>query len=166
MVRYADAPTTAVSVHIDGPPDDVWRFVADIDLPSRFSAEFQGAEWIEGSESVGARFRGHSRHEAVGSWSTVCTISVWEPGRAVEWVVEDVDDPTARWRFDLVPSDGGTDLTMTAVMGPGPSGVLNLIRRLPEKEEKIVANRLAEWEANMRATIEGIRDLVEAGGTP
>lgn len=162
MVRYVDSPTTAVSTHIDGSPDAVWAFVSDIGLPARFSTEFQGAEWIDGSEAVGARFRGHSRHERVGSWSTVCSITAWEPPSALEWVVEDPDNPTARWRFDIVPSGTGTDLTMTATMGPGPSGVLNLIRKMPEKEEKIVANRLAEWEQNMRATIEGIRDLVEA----
>jgi hypothetical protein len=32
---------------------------------------------------------------------------------------------------------------------------------MPEKEERIVARRLEEWEANMRATLEGIKRLAE-----
>ena len=33
---------------------------------------------------------------------------------------------------------------------------------MPEKEERIIARRLAEFEANMRATLDGIKRLAEA----
>jgi hypothetical protein len=32
---------------------------------------------------------------------------------------------------------------------------------MPDKEERIVARRLQEWERNMRATVEGIKALAE-----
>ncbi|MDX1450775.1 MAG: SRPBCC family protein [Acidimicrobiia bacterium] len=160
MVRYIDSPTTSVTTTIEAPPEDVWPLVADISLPARFSQEFQGAEWVEGSEEIGARFRGRNDHPIAGSWSTVCTVTEWSPPTSFAYLVENPDDPTARWRFDLEPVDGGTRLTMTAVMGPGPSGVLSLIRKLPDKEEKIIANRLAEWTDNMQRTVDGIRSLV------
>ena len=47
-------------------------------------------------------------------------------------------------------------------MGPAPSGLTIAITAMPEKEERIVARRLAEYEANMRATLEGIKHLAEA----
>jgi hypothetical protein len=33
---------------------------------------------------------------------------------------------------------------------------------MPEKEERIIARRLAEYETNMRATVDGIKGLAEA----
>jgi hypothetical protein len=35
---------------------------------------------------------------------------------------------------------------------------------MPDKEERIVARRLEEFERNMRATLEGIREIAETGG--
>jgi hypothetical protein len=46
-------------------------------------------------------------------------------------------------------------------MGPGPSGLTPLIERMPDKEERIIARRLQEWETNMTATITGIKQLAE-----
>jgi hypothetical protein len=34
---------------------------------------------------------------------------------------------------------------------------------MPDKEERIVARRLAEHEANMRRCVEGIKSLAEGG---
>jgi hypothetical protein len=34
---------------------------------------------------------------------------------------------------------------------------------MPDKEERIVAKRLAEHRSNMQATIEGVKALAEAG---
>lgn len=48
-------------------------------------------------------------------------------------------------------------------MGPGPSGLTPVIEQMPEHEEAIVATRLEEWTTNMTATVEGIKDLAEAG---
>ena len=44
-----------------------------IQLPARFSTEFQGADWLE-PPAVGARFVGRSAHKAFGEWQTTCTI--------------------------------------------------------------------------------------------
>ena len=35
---------------------------------------------------------------------------------------------------------------------------------MPEKEERIIARRLEEFERNMQATLEGIKQLAEANG--
>ena len=47
-------------------------------------------------------------------------------------------------------------------MGLGPSGLTPAIEAMPEREEEIVARRLGEWEANMTATIEGVKAIAEA----
>jgi hypothetical protein len=46
-------------------------------------------------------------------------------------------------------------------MGPAPSGLSIAIEAMPDKEEKIIARRLAEHERNMRANLEGIKLLAE-----
>ena len=56
----------------------------------------------------------------------------------------------------------GTVLSFSAEMGPGPSGLTPMIVKMPDKEEQIVAIRLADWTANMQRTVEGIKALAEA----
>ena len=46
MVKYADGPTTEVTVHVGAPPQDVWPFVADVTVPARFSRELQEVRWV------------------------------------------------------------------------------------------------------------------------
>lgn len=163
MVKYADGPATSVEVHISAPASVVWPFLCDINVPGRFSAEFVRAEWLDDGPAIGATFRGYNRHEVVGEWSVVCTVTAMEPERAFEWTVGDVDFKAARWRFDLEPAgDDGATLRFSAEMGPGPSGLTPAIERMPDREDDIVARRLGEWTANMQRTIDGIKELAEA----
>ena len=67
------------------------------------------------------------------------------------------------WRLELAPEGGGTRLRYRAQMGPGPSGITALIEQMPDKEEKVIARRLHEWEANMAATLTGIKEMAEGG---
>ncbi len=158
MVRYADTPVVEVAVDIAAPPAAVWDLVTDINLPARFSNEFQGADWLDSAEpGLGSRFVGRNGHPAVSQWETTCTVIWFEPQRSFGYAVVDVDDPAARWRFDLEPTGDGTKLTMWAQMGPGRSGVSYFIYKYPDREEEIVTNRLEEWRANMEATLAGIR---------
>ena len=84
-----------------------------------------------------------------------------EEERAFTWAVGDPSYPSARWGFELQPEDGGTLLAQWAVLGPAPSGLTPAIVAMPDKEERIVARRLAEHEANMRRCVEGIKALAE-----
>jgi len=165
MVRYTDKPTAELTVEITAAPDVVWSFVTDINLPARFSDEFQGAEWLDGTEpALGARFVGRNSHAAVGQWETTCTVEWFERDCTFGYAVNDVDSPAARWRFDLEVIADGTRLTMWAQMGPGRSGISYFIHKYPEREQEIIANRLVEWRSNMEATLAGIKALAEADG--
>jgi uncharacterized protein YndB with AHSA1/START domain len=161
-LRYADGPTTEVSRVIDATPAELWPLVADINLPARFSTEFQGAEWLDGATeaALGARFRGTNEHPAAGRWQVTCTIVEFEPERVIGWAVEDVDDPAARWRFTLEPVDGGTRLTQWCQLGPGWSGLSPAIERLPDREHDIIERRLAEHAANMQKNLDGLAEIV------
>jgi hypothetical protein len=163
-LRYSDCPTTQAEVLIAAPAPAVWALVCDIQLPARFSSEFDGGEWLDGagSPAPGARFTGRNQHPAIGSWETTSTICEYQPGQVLGWAVGDPDRPSARWRFTLAADATGTRLTQWMQMGPARSGINLAIDAMPEKESRILRRRLAEHNANMMATLAGIKELAEA----
>jgi uncharacterized membrane protein len=162
-VRYADKPTMEVQTWIDASPSRVWQVVSNIELMPTMSQELQSVDWLGGATepSVGARFVGRSKHEALGEWATTSEVIECDSERALAWAVEDRDNPTAIWRFRLQPKDGGTLLTQWMQMGPARSGLSFAIDRMPEREQKIVFVRMREFEKNMTVTLEHIKQLVE-----
>ncbi|RJL23039.1 SRPBCC family protein [Bailinhaonella thermotolerans] len=178
-MRYADGPGVAASIEVAADPARVWELVADIGLPARFSPELLRVEWLDGAAApaVGARFAGHNRHPMLGEWRTVSQIVELVPGRVMAWCPMDADgrygepsaDPAAAmatWRFELEPVPGGTRLELSARIGPGRSGLTLAIERWPDKEEAIVATRLAELRAGIETTLDGIRALAEEPRVP
>jgi hypothetical protein len=163
-LRYADCPSTSAEALIAAPPEVVWALVCDIGLPARYSSEFQGGTWLDGATrpALGAQFRGRNHHPARGTWETVSTICEFEPERILAWAVGDPQVPAALWRFTLVPDGERTRLTQWMQIGPGESGISELIEQMPDKESRILRRRLAEHCANMTATVEGIRHQAEA----
>lgn len=162
-MRYADGPTAEVEVLIAAPIERVWDLVTDINLPAEFSDEFVGAEWVDDGPALGARFVGRSHHEALGDWETTCWVERYEPLHVFGWAVSDPDNPSASWWFVLDQEDDGVRVRQGGRMGPAPSGLTIAITAMPDKEERIVARRLEEWERNMRATLEGIKQRTERG---
>jgi uncharacterized protein YndB with AHSA1/START domain len=162
-VKYADGPTVEVDVLVAAPVERVWALVTDIDLPARFSPEFRGAQWLDDGPRLAARFVGRNHHDALGEWETTSYVTRFEPPRAFRWDVSDPENPSSSWWFLLDEEDGGVRLRQGTRMGPARSGLSFAIDRMPDKEERIVARRLREFEANMRATVEGIKQLAEGG---
>ncbi|MFI9362821.1 SRPBCC family protein [Kitasatospora sp. NPDC053057] len=175
-MRYADGPGAQCEVFVQAPVERVWALVADIELPARLSPELQRVAWLDGADgpAVGARFEGYNSRPTMRDWRTVSEVVELTEHRSFAWAVLDADgrfgDPVsevagalARWRFDLIPEDGGTQLRQSVVIGPGRSGVVLAIEARPEAEEKIVAFRLGELRTGMTATLEGVKSLAEAG---
>ncbi len=160
-MRYADGPTVEGSVHVAVAPETLWPLVTDIALMAELSAELQEATWLDAGPAVGARFRGRSLHRAVGEWTTTSTVIACEAPREFAWAVEDPDNPTATWRFQLVPDGAGTLLRQAARMGPGRSHLNTAIDAMPDKEERIVAGRLREWQAGIDANLAALKDRAE-----
>jgi Polyketide cyclase / dehydrase and lipid transport len=160
-MKYEDGPTAEAEVLIDAPIETVWALVIDVNLPARFSDEFRGAEWLDEEPRVGARFVGRNWHKAMGEWETTSIVDRFEPMRSFGWCVTDLDNPSSRWWFELQQTDDSVLLRQGTRMGPAPSGLNIAIAAMPEKEERIVARRLEEFETNMRATLDGIKQLAE-----
>ena len=164
-IRYADGPTAEAGLFVDAPPEAVWALVSDIQLPARFSTEFDGADFIDGATgpAVGARFKGRNHHPAAGEWETVCEIVEYEPGVRFGYVVGPPDHPSSQWRFELAAEGTGTRVTQWMRMGPAPSGINVAIDAMPDKESRILHRRLGEHRANMEANLQGIKALLEPG---
>jgi uncharacterized protein YndB with AHSA1/START domain len=164
VLRYADGPSTEASIDIAAPPERVWALVSDLQLPARFSNEFQCAELLGGAKvpTVGARFVGRNHHPAIGSWETTSTITSFDPPKVFAYDVDGEDGrPSATWRFTLEPTVEGTNLTQWMQMGPGRSGINPAIDAMPHRESKILHRRLGEHRSNMEATLAGIKALAE-----
>jgi uncharacterized protein YndB with AHSA1/START domain len=161
-VKYAEGPTAEAAVHVAAPPERVWELVSDIHLIASISTELQEVEWVDGPARLGAVFRGRNRHPMAGEWTTTSHVVEFDPPRAFAWAVEDPANPTALWRFELAPREGGTDLRQWARMGPGPSHLNRLIAATPDREEWIVERRLARWRAGMDANLAAITKLAQA----
>jgi len=163
-VKYSELPTTEVDILITAPIQQVWECVTDINLPAQFSTEFLGADWVDEGPALGARFVGRSRHAALGEWETTCFVTRYEPLHMFEWAVSDPQNPSATWWFALGEEDGGVRVRQGGRMGPAPSGLNHAITAMPDKEDRIVARRLEEWERNMGATLAGLKQRLEDHG--
>jgi polyketide cyclase/dehydrase/lipid transport protein len=163
-MKYADGPTAEATVHVSAPPEVLWPLVSDIHLVASLSDEVQEVAWLDEvrEPAVGAAFRGRSHHRAVGEWRTTSRVVACDAPRVFAWAVEDPDDPSATWRFELTPRAGGTDLRQWARMGPGFSFLCQAIAAMPDKEERIVAGRLREWQAAIEANLAALKELAEA----
>lgn len=162
--RYADQPTVEVTTWVAAPPGKVWALVSDVTRMPEMSDELRSARWTGGAAgpAVGARFVGSNQHERFGEWETTSTVVACDPERVFAWAVGDPAEPSAVWRFGLEPRDGGTELSQWVRMGPGRSGLSFAIDAMPEKEQKIVFVRLREFERGMTATLERIKQRLEA----
>ncbi|MFF9352770.1 SRPBCC family protein [Streptomyces sp. NPDC014734] len=164
-----------VVVHVEAPVSRVWELVADIGLPARLSPELQRVAWLDGADRpvVGARFEGFNQHRLIGEWRTVSHVTEADEQRVFAWAVTDADgrfgeatlDPArcaASWRYELEAEATGTRLRQTVRVGPGNSGVTEVIARQPDHEEQILEFRLQELRAAMESTLQGIKALAEA----
>ena len=162
-MRYRDQPTIEVTQLVDCDVPTAWSYVTDITLPARCSAELQSVEWLDGADrvDVGARFRGRNRNDAIGNWETVCEVVEVEPQRRWVWNVLGNGGAVATWGFEVEPASTGALIRQWARMGPAPSGLSAPIAAQPDKEARIVARRLGDWQRNLAANLEWIRLQVE-----
>jgi uncharacterized protein YndB with AHSA1/START domain len=161
-MRMSDLPSCEVSARIAAAPETVWALVSDVTRVGQWGAECVAAQWIDGASgpAPGARFLGQQVRED-RKWETTSVVIEAEPGRTLEWVVGDPDNPSARWRYELTADDSGTLVTYRVVMGPGPSGLTAVIAQMPDHEERIIDKRLGEHRQNMTRTLAAIKAVAE-----
>jgi nitroreductase len=162
-LTFTDGPGVTVEVDIDARAARVWSLVSDPQVATRFSEESVDAQWADDERGVGAAIIGRNQHAAIGEWSITCFVDARDEERAFGWRTSSVEEPGARWRFDLEPAGNQTRLRFSYVIGPGRSGTTAAIAANPGKEARVLRRRLDEVRANMTRTVEGIKQLAEAG---
>lgn len=162
-VRLADGPGVVVERDIAAHPRAVWEVISDVAMPVDLSDELVAVRWDDDDPDptarLGRRFVGSNHHRRRGDWEVPCWVDVYEPKRAFGWCTSDPDHPGARWRFELEPRDGGTRVRFRMALGPGPSGLTEVVASMPDQEARLVARRLDEHEQNMRRVLDGVAAL-------
>ncbi|QLY31708.1 SRPBCC family protein [Nocardia huaxiensis] len=163
-MRLRDCPTVEATLKIRTDIDAAWAVLTDIELPARFSPELQRVEWLgEPRVAVGSRFRGHNRNQHLGEWTTDCVIAEVEDRSRWTWNIVAGEEVSSTWGFEVEAAGDGVLVRQWARLGPGPSGLSMAIAAMPDKEARIIARRLKEFEAAMTANLDGFRQLLEAG---
>lgn len=161
-ITLADGPGTVVEADIKAPIGRIWELVSDISMPAAFSEEFVGAKWADedAQPGLGAEFVGTNTHEARGEWDVPCFVNSYEEEKTFGWVTSDLDNPGARWRFELERIAGSVRVRFILNLGPGPSGITEIIAARPELEARILNRRISEHRANMQRVIDGLAELI------
>jgi nitroreductase len=162
-VRLTDGPGTIAEIDIDAPPSAVWPIISDINLSAAYSPEFQRAEWVEPDApiDVGSQFIGTNHNDTFGEFKVPSFIDTLEENVAFGWRTSDMDNPGARWRFDLEPAGSGTRLRYSMILGPGPSGLTMAIESMPDKEDRIIIRRVRDQHTSMLQVLAGVKRTVE-----
>ena len=162
----AALPGVTVEVDIAASPERVWDLVSDINISARFSNEFQGAEWVDSDgPQEGASFIGHNKRIDVNrEWDTTSWVVACDPPLVFAWNVNDRDEPSAQWRFELEKIPGGTRLRQRLVIGPSLSATGHAMKDNPDQAEQILASRQEQHRGNMALNLNGIKETAEKGG--
>ena len=159
----ASEPGVTVEVDISTSPERVWELISDINIPSRFSNEFLGAEWVDADgPCVGASFIGRNQRED-RTWETTSFIVECDAPTTFAWNVSDPERPSAQWRFELESIGEGARLRQHVTIGPRVSGTSRAMEEHPDQAQQILARRREQLRLNMELTVQGIKDLAESG---
>lgn len=161
-MRVEDAPRVTVSVLVGVAPEQVWPIVCDLSTPVVTSPELKGARWLGGADgpALGARFEGRNENPALGSWTSVSTVTEYVPERRLAWIVGQKGAPVAFWSYQLDPAPGcRTRLSQSFTVGSGASRLTELLDKAPGSEEGIVGARLLGLAGSIAANLDHIGRL-------
>lgn len=145
------------SIDIAADAADVYGVVSDVAGMGRFSPEATGARVRSERLQAGDRFLGLNRRGPV-RWATTCTVTVADPGRAFEFLVDAGPLPVSRWRYDIEPVAGGVRVTETWTdRRTGPLGVAMKLLG----QAVIPGSRPDHNRATMRATLQRMKAALE-----
>lgn len=156
-MRLRDNPIIEVSRKLPCSPDEAWRLVTDIALPTAVEGELQRVEWLDGADAVaeGARFRGYNSNAELGEWHTESVITEVEEGRRWVWSVGPADgEPWATWGFEVEPAREGALVRQWARVGDGSSPFAAFVAAQPDREARIIDFRLGVWRAGIEANLD------------
>ena len=96
-------------VAINADPEAVYALITDLPTLASLAEEVAVMKWRKGSAaSPGAVFKGTNRN-GIRRWTTTCTVTDAEPGRAFAFDVAYFGIPVSHWRYDIIPGEGQAD---------------------------------------------------------
>jgi hypothetical protein len=112
MTDQEPGPASVKSeVTIDSDPESVYHLITDLPTLASLAEEARAMHWRKGNAvREGAVFKGHNRN-GFFRWSTTCTVTDAEPGRAFAFNVSYIGLPVAHWRYDIVADGDGCRVT-------------------------------------------------------
>lgn len=149
----AHGPASAeASTDIAAEPATVYALITDLPTLATLAEEATEMVWHRGDRvAPGAVFKGRNQ-QGSKKWTTTCTVTDAEPGRAFAFDVKSFAIPVAHWRYDITATDGGCTVTeRTWDKRPGwfrtPAGIATGVRdrdTANAKHIKLTLQRLKE----------------------
>jgi len=142
-------------IEIAATPEQVYRLISDITRMGEWSPECYRCTWLNGSGAAvsGARFRGYNKL-GLYRWQTTAVITAAEEGRSFAFTT--IHDKTGReetaWRYDLLPSPGGTLLAESFQFVWCP--VINRLTELPVPRGRQVSRGILLTLSKIKAAAE------------
>ncbi|QLL09304.1 SRPBCC family protein [Mycobacterium vicinigordonae] len=148
-------PSATATVQIDATPEAVYGLITDLPTLASLAEEAVKMELRKGAEVArGAVFVGHNENGGK-RWTTKCTVTEAEPGRAFAFDVRAAILPIARWKYDIeVAADGCRVTESTWDQRPG------WFRKLAGMLTG-VADRDAENTKNIQLTLQRLKQRAE-----
>lgn len=152
----------AVTVHVDASPERVYALVSDVTRMGEWSPETYRCRWVGTEGPVpGARFKGYNRRGRA-RWSNTLVVASAEPGREFSFRRDVLLCGVCDWRYCMEPDCEGTRLTESYEVVKPDWRITNWINGILLD----VADRDADLDAGMRATLAGIKAAAEAQPDP
>jgi uncharacterized protein YndB with AHSA1/START domain len=104
----------SVSQTVEASPATVWAMVTDLTRMGEWSPEATGGTWVGDATgpAVGAKFNGNNKN-GKKSWSTVSTVTTFEPERRFAFDAKAAGMKIARWTYEIEPTPTGCVVTET-----------------------------------------------------
>lgn len=155
-------PSTYVTQTCELSPDELWPVLSRPDLLPTLSSELQAIRVVgDGPVDLGTTFEG-DQQRGERRWTTLSTVTTFDPPSVFAWTVGNLDHPVSRWTFVVDAHDAGTTVAQKVELLGGPSPLSEYLIAHPEEADSIVEGRLATLRERMAVTVAGLIDLARS----
>jgi hypothetical protein len=143
---------------IEGSPEDLYDFIADMPRMGEISSQCTGGEWQSDDRGAGAHFLGSNKRDD-HTWRALQRVQVADRGREFAWEnigAKGWEIPLVRWGYTFEPVDGGTQVEET----------WRILQSYPQLEALDDASRAGMpgyFASDIRATLAKLKVLFESG---
>ena len=151
------APVAEAEVTIGADPDKVYALITDLPTLASLGDGITTMKWRKGrSAQPGAVFKGNNRN-GVRTWSTTCTVTDADPGRAFAFDVRYTVLLISHWRYDIEPVDGGGCRVTERTWDQRPEWFKGPARLATGVKDRAAAN-----SAHIQATLQRLKAKAES----